>query len=69
MIFVGALVLQAHDSAILRLPTQWLALAALPVLVGMALGGFIGRFSFAGVEVEAPSLKAVGYVGPWHRWW
>jgi hypothetical protein len=63
-IFVGVLVLQARHSWLLKLPTQWLALAALPVLVGMALGGYVGRFSFAGVEVEAPSLKPVEYVKP-----
>src|ERR1700685_2899980 len=34
-----ALGLQAKHSWILKLPTQWLALAALPALFGLALGG------------------------------
>lgn len=59
-----ALILQAQHSWVLKVPTQWLAVALLPVLVGLALGGYISRFTFAGVEVEAPPLKPVGYVGP-----
>lgn len=59
-----ALGLQAKHSWILKLPTQWLALAALPALIGLALGGYVNRFSFAGVEVEAPPLKPVEYVAP-----
>lgn len=58
----GALTLQAQGSSILKLPTQWLAVAALPVLIGLMIGGYIGKFSFAGVEVEAPPLKDVIYV-------
>ena len=41
-----------------------MALAALPVLIGLVLGGYVNRFSFAGVEVEAPPLKPVEYVAP-----
>jgi len=63
-ILVGALVLEAEHSWILKLPTQWLAVAGLPVLIGLVLGGYIGRFSFAGVEVEARPLKPVEYVKP-----
>src|SRR5580658_8987520 len=63
----GALTLQAQGSSILRLPTQWLAVAALPVLIGLMIGGYIGKFSFAGVEVEAPPLKDVTYVAPGPR--
>lgn len=59
------LVLQADRSLILRLPAQWLAVAALPVLIGLMIGGYIGKFSFAGVEVEAPQLKqGVVYAPP-----
>jgi hypothetical protein len=59
-----ALGLQAKHSWILKLPTQWLALAALPALIGLVLGGYVSKFSFAGVEVEAPPLKPVEYVAP-----
>ena len=63
-ILAVALILQAQHSWILKLPTQWLAVAVLPILLGLALGGYIGRFSFAGVEVEARPLKPVEYVKP-----
>jgi len=59
-----ALILQAQHSWILKVPTQWLAVALLPFLVSLALGGYISRFTFAGVDVEAPPLKEVEYVRP-----
>jgi hypothetical protein len=63
-VLAGALALQAEHSWILKLPTQWLAVAAIPALVGLVLGGYIRKFSLAGVELEAPPLKPVGYVTP-----
>jgi hypothetical protein len=60
----AALGLQAAHSWILKTPTQWLAIAALPALIGLVLGGYLGGFSFAGVELKAPPLKPVEYVEP-----
>jgi hypothetical protein len=59
-----ALTLQAQGSSILKLPTQWLAVAALPDLLGLMFGRYIGKFSVGGVGVEAPPLKDAAYVPP-----
>jgi hypothetical protein len=64
IVLAGVLILQADRASILKLPSQWLALAAIPVVIGLVMGGYIGKFSFAGIEVEAPSLKPVRYVAP-----
>jgi len=56
--FLGAaLTLQALRSSILKLPPQWLAAAAVPVLVGLIVSGYIHKVSFGPVAIEAPSLK------------
>lgn len=49
--------LQASDSKLLKLPFQWLAVAILPIIVGLFVGGFITRFKGFGVELET-TLKA-----------
>lgn len=49
--------LQETDSKLLNLPTQWLAIAVLPILVALFVGGFITRFKGFGVELET-TLKA-----------
>jgi hypothetical protein len=67
IVLASLLALQAKHAAILKLPSQWLALATIPVVLGLVLGGYLGRFSFAGIEVEAPSLKPVPYVAPASR--
>jgi hypothetical protein len=64
VIFGAALALQATHSWILKLPTQWLAVAALPALIGLVLGGYAGKFSFGGIEFTAPPAKPVEYVEP-----
>ncbi len=48
--------LQMNDSKILQLPSQWLAIIILPVLIALLVGGFITRFKGFGVELES-SLK------------
>jgi hypothetical protein len=69
LVLAAVLALQADHASILKLPSQWLALAAIPVVLGLVLGGYLGKFSFAGIEVEAPPLKPVQYVqqGPGPR--
>jgi prokaryotic YEATS domain len=64
VVLAGVLALQADHASILRLPSQWLALAAIPVIIGLVVGGYLRKFSFAGIEVEAPPLKPVKYVAP-----
>ena len=49
--------LQTSESRLLQLPVQWLAIAILPVLVALFMGGFITRFKGFGVELES-TLKA-----------
>lgn len=67
LVFAAVASLQAENSWILKLPAQWLAVAALPVLAGLVYGRYISRFSFAGLEVEAPPLKSLEYVEPGPR--
>jgi hypothetical protein len=44
-----------HDrSWILGLSAQWVALAVLPLLIGLVVGGYIPKISFAGVSFESP---------------
>jgi hypothetical protein len=64
VILGAALRLQAVHSWILKLPTQWLAIAALPALIGLVLGGYASKFSLAGIELAAPPPKPVEYVEP-----
>jgi hypothetical protein len=64
VVLASVLILQADRATILRLPSQWLALAAIPVILGLVVGGYLRKFSFAGIEVEAPPLKPVKYVAP-----
>jgi hypothetical protein len=49
--------LQHERSWILKLPSQWLGLAVLPVLVGLVAGGYVSKISIAGATLEGP-----GYV-------
>jgi len=49
--------LQTKDSKLLQLPSQWLAMAVLPIIVALFIGGFINRFKGFGVELES-TLKA-----------
>lgn len=49
--------MQANDSRFLQLPAQWLAIAILPIVVALFIGGFITRFKGFGVELES-TLKA-----------
>jgi hypothetical protein len=45
--------LQILDSKFLKLPPHWIAIAILPVLISLFVGGFITRFKGFGVELEA----------------
>ena len=67
LLLAAAVSLQAAGSSILNLPAQWLAVAAVPVVIGLVYGRYISRFSFAGLEVEAPPLKPLEYVEPGTR--
>lgn len=44
--------LQIVDSKLLQLPSQWLAIAILPIIIALFVGGFITRFKGFGVELE-----------------
>jgi hypothetical protein len=46
--------LQDEHSWILKLPSQWLALAVLPLLIGLVTGGYISKISFGGATLEGP---------------
>lgn len=45
--------LQSTDSKILTLPSQWIAIAVLPLLIALFIGGFIKSFKGFGIELEA----------------
>ena len=49
--------LLAQESKLLQLPTQWLAVSLLPIIVALFIGGFITKFKGFGVELES-TLKA-----------
>jgi uncharacterized integral membrane protein len=49
--------LQTKESELLQLPSQWLAMAVLPIIVALFVGGFITRFKGFGVELES-TLKS-----------
>lgn len=49
--------LQSEESKLLQLPSQWLAMAVLPLIIALFIGGFIARFKGFGVELES-ALKA-----------
>lgn len=49
--------LQIENNEVLNLPSHWLAVAVLPLLVALFAGGFITRFKGFGVELET-TLKA-----------
>ena len=49
--------LQTTESKLLQLPSQWLGIAVLPILLALFVGGFITRFKGFGVELET-TLKA-----------
>jgi hypothetical protein len=53
------LLIQFTKPAVLNLPAHWLALAALPLLVTLFLGGYITKFSGFGLELEAAVKKTV----------
>ncbi len=53
VLLVILLILQGLDAPILQLETRWLALATLPAIIGLLVGGVIKRFSGFGIELEA----------------
>ncbi|MCK5601460.1 hypothetical protein KAR91_06320 [Candidatus Pacearchaeota archaeon] len=57
ILLVVFLWLQKTESKLLQLPSQWLAITVLPILIALFVGGFITRFKGFGVELET-TLKA-----------
>lgn len=55
--------LQDADASIIRLPVQWLWVSVLPLLLVLALGGYIKKFKGAGVEFE-PGMGDLPYAQP-----
>ncbi len=55
--------LQSVDSKFLNLPSHWIAVAVIPVLISLFVGGFIKRFKGFGVELEADLQKPVASLG------
>lgn len=54
VLFVVGFRLLHERSWILKLPSQWLALAILPLLLGLVIGRYLGKISFGLVGLEAP---------------
>ena len=46
-------ILQAFDSAILKLNSQWILVAGAPLLVALVAGGYIKKFKGFGLELES----------------
>ncbi len=46
-------VLQSYEPSFLKLPTHWLALALLPAIFALFIGGYISKFKGFGVELES----------------
>jgi len=57
------IVLEYKAATSLKVPAQWLAVAAVPVLVGLQLGGYISVTSFFGISGKI-ELKQAPYVAP-----
>jgi|GEM_PF-3535277 len=54
VIMLGALIyLQKHSPNILKVPAQWVAVAALPIVVVLFAGGYITKFSGFGIMLES----------------
>jgi hypothetical protein len=57
--------MHAGGLAVTQLPAQWLWVSALPILLVLIVGGYVGKFEAAGVKVELdPRLRAVQYAPP-----
>ena len=46
-------VFQSYDASFLKLSAQWLALALLPAIFALFIGGYISKFKGFGVELES----------------
>ena len=57
VLLLGFGALQEVGAAFLELPAQWFAVAILPLVLGLVVGGYIKSFKGFGVELEA-ALKA-----------
>ena len=49
----GLILVQARWPGLLDIPSAWLGLAVIPVVVGLVVGGYIRTFKGFGIEVEA----------------
>lgn len=56
-LFLG---LQAADSAVLELPSQWLWVSVVPVLVALVTGGFVGKLKAGASGIEFESVEVGG---------
>lgn len=46
-------ILQHHESHVLKLNTQWILVAGVPILIALLVGGYIKKFKGFGVELES----------------
>ncbi len=53
---------QQTNAEFLNLPSQWLAIAVLPIIIAMFVGGYIKSFKGFGVELEAALRAPVSMV-------
>lgn len=53
LLLVIFIIFQSLDASFLKLPIHWLALALLPALFSLIIGGYISKFKGFGVELES----------------
>lgn len=59
LFLIGLLVVQSRWPALLEIPSAWMGIAVLPLLLALLTGGYIRTFRGFGIEVEAALETAV----------